>query len=545
MNEQQKQAIERAEEAIERARSDSKQPRFTDGGSGGFGSFFGWVTDKWKDLTPPDYKLDSRERDRWLRQYAKIDPHWQFVVKQVVQIDANRGWTMTGGRNQVRRYTSLMHDAEDGAGWRTFAKKASRAFYEADMCTVVETGRATQSGPLRSIYNVDPAKCRLTGDRKYPLKYYPRRGNMQEWPPHAFFRAVSLPSTDEGLYDLGYCATSVAIELIRLFYGVFQHDQEMVGARMPEGLLLLQGIGETEWEDALNKRRENLTAKQQRWFGNIMVIAGSGLETVSATLLNLSQLPANFDRQTFIEMCMYAYAGVVGYAPSEFWPVSAGALGRGREEEIGAVRATSKGGLDWALSFQDRFQQELPDSLQFEFEERDDLGRLQDAQVAAAWVDVVKKLYTRPTELDEPLLDWSEARSMLVDKQIVPPELTEREEDAKATDTDDSALERTRQMALTSQEVLRAIEKYPREPVVRYTWDGARGKTRVLWERGEDAMRRCSFPVAHVERQVIGDDVLASGPDWTITQGDVDRALIDARERDTGMAEFMTASEVV
>lgn len=546
MNEQEKQLLETAEAAIERARSDSKQPRFkSDGEASSFLSFFPWMRDKWKSLEPPPYILNSRKRDKWLREYAKIEPHWQFVLKQVVQIDANRGWLMIGGRNQVRRYTNILHNAENGAGWRTFAKKAAMAYRTADLGTVVETGRDTKRGPLRAIYNVDPARCRLTGDPDKPLKYSPvKRGAIQQWPPFAFFRAVSLPSTDEGMFDLGWCATSIAVELIRLFYGVFQHDQEMVGAQMPEALMILQGISEPDWQTALAQRRENLTAKQQRWFGNIMVIAGSGLETAAATLVALSQLPANFDRRTFIDMSMYAYAGVVGYAPSEFWPVSAGNLGRGREEEIGAVRTTSKGGKDWALSFQDRFQRELPETLQFEFEERDDVGRKQQAEVARAWADVTDVL--RKPQGEEPgTITREEARTLLVDNQVLPADWTEAEEDSQASDTDDSALERIRQRALASPEVMRAVEMFPREQIVRYYWDGVRGTTRILWACGEDALHRRSFPAARVTRQTIGDDVLAEGEDWVITQGDVDRALVDERARlGDKPVELMTATEV-
>lgn len=546
MNQDKKQLIEAGEQAVERARTDSKQPRFKgDGQPVGFGSIFPWMRDKWKSLIAPEYKLDSRERDQWLRQFSKIEPHWAFVLNQCAQIDANRGWMMIGGRNQVARYTRMMHNAEEGQGWRTFAKKASKAYRTADMGTVVETGRQTMRGPLRSLYNVDPARCKLTGKPDLPLKYYPKNGRVQQWRPTDFFRAVSSPSTDEAMYDLGYCATSIALEIIRLFYGVFQHDQEMVGARMPEGLLVLQGISETDWNDALESRKQQLDAKGQRWFGNIMAIAGSGLETASVTLVSLSQLPANFDRETFINMSMYAYAGVVGYAPSEFWPVSSGALGRGREEEIGAVRATSKGGRDWSLSFQDRLQMELPDSLQFEFEERDDLGRKQQADVARAWADVTDVLRKRQGELDEGTITREEARMMLVDAQVIPPEWTEVEEETQATDTDDSGLERIRQRLLTLPAVLRAVEMYADEPIIRYHWDGVQGRTRILWQRGGDALRRKSFPVARVARQVIGGDVLFEGDDVIITQGDVDRALVDSEQRlgADGPVELMLATE--
>ncbi|NIV32859.1 MAG: hypothetical protein GWN58_26455, partial [Anaerolineae bacterium] len=62
---------------------------------------------------------------------------------------------------------------------------------------------------------------------------------------------------------------------------------------------------------------------------------------------------------------------ITGTDASEFWPVQTGALGRGRETEIQHRKAASKGAMEFALAYQEQLQNELPDSLLFEFEQRD------------------------------------------------------------------------------------------------------------------------------------------------------------------------------
>ena len=170
--------------------------------------------------------------------------------------------------------------------------------------------------------------------------------------------------------------------------GIYEHDQEMVGAKAPRGLLILQNIDEKQWEDAMSSRKEKLTQREQEWFDSVAVLAQNGSEAVDAKLIALSQLPANFDLKTFTDLLMFSYALVFGYDPSEFWTVNTGVLGRGNETAIQHNKATGKGGLDFILSYQDRLQQVIPETVLFEFEQRDVGGELDSAQLSKAWAEV-------------------------------------------------------------------------------------------------------------------------------------------------------------
>lgn len=510
-------------ELVERAdKTFSKQPRFSENYNSVFSSIYLWINKK--ELDPPEYKTDSRSRDKWLRRFYTLEPHWMGVVNQCVQIDSNRGWVLIGGRNQVKRYMNILQGAE--GGWRTFVKKASLSFLTSDMCAVVELGRDGKGGPLRGLYNVDPVRCKLSGPSS--LQYYPSSGKFQTWEEYQdYFRIVAMPSADESFNNLGYSATSKAIEIVKILYGVLMHDQEQVGARMPEGLLLLQGISERQWVQALEARKENLDALDRRWFGGIMALASSGADQISANLVSLSQLPANFDRKTFIDMCLYAYALIVGYAPGEFWPVQYGAMGRGKEEEQQGMRATSKGGTEFILGLQENVQNEMPNTLHFEFEQRNEDGLLLQAQVSQAWADVVKTLYARPSECDEPVLTRDECRSLLVKNQVIPSDWTEVEEETQITDTDDSSAEASEAVEeevrkfkndlLDIPSVYRAAQANWSEPIVRYEWPS--GRTTVLWNRGFEAISRKSFPVSLISRKIRdrldnGEISVESALDW-------------------------------
>jgi len=530
MDKHQIEALEAAETVVERAKKTfSKQPRFKEDSEQVFGSVLEWL--KCAELNCPDYDADSRKRDTWLRENWQREPHWAGVLNTVILVDSSRGWTMTGGRNQVYRYTALLHAANDNKGWRQYFRQEALSYRVTDLGAVNENGRQGRGGPLRGLYHVDSARCRWTGKIKTPLQYTPASGASQNWPPGDFFNVCSMPSDDEAFNGLGYCATSRALELVKLLYGVLMHDEEQVGARMPRGLLLLRNISEPQWKDAIKSRASALNAKNDLYYGGVMVLAGSGADEPDAKLVALSQLPANFNRQTFLDQTMAGYALVNGYDPREFWPLSAGPLGTGTETAVQHEKAASKGALEFPHAYQERLQQEMPDSLEFAFEERDEQGQLLQAEVAQAWADAVSALYKGDQVMGEGLVTRDEARSLLVDQGIIPSEWTELEEDTKADDEDAERgrMRRMRESALMSGSVIRAAQLFPTEPIIRYHWPS--GREIVLWDRASDVLRRQIWPVA-VSRQTDDEGaVLFAEGDVTITEADVERAIEEGRQR--------------
>lgn len=496
----------------------SRQPRL---GTVEPGQFFASVL-HWlrrAELDEPPYATDSRDRDRWLSDYWKREPHLAGVVSSVVAIDKNRAWAVTGGRNQVKRVTTMLREAEAGQGWRYYVTQQATNYYTTDMGALTELGREGPEGPVRGLYTLDSTLCRLTGDFARPLAY---NNTKDAWAAEDFFRVVSMPSPREEYHGLGFCAVSRALELTKLMVAVYEHDQEMLGARSPKGLLLLKGISQEAWNDAMQARDADLTAREQEWFGAVAVLASQGIDDIDAKLVALSQLPAGFDMEKMTNLLMYGYALCFGYDPIEFWPVQAGALGRGRETELQHEKATGKGGADFMLSLQDQLQMALPPTVLFEFEQRDAKGMILEAEVIAAWVNVANALYQSGTGI----LTREQAASLLAQNGIIPPEWTEQEEDSVGTDSEAARAAEWRRRAREDERVLRAAVQYPDEPIVRVEWPT--GRQMLLFARGQELLgaRVWARPVRRAD-----DEVLYEGEDFTITDADVTRAIEDGRRR--------------
>lgn len=502
--------VREAIEHLERVRDQtlSQQPRYQNKKPNA-GNFFSSVM-RWTNsakLEEPEYLVDSRKRDTWLSQFWTQEPHWAGVLSSVNMIDANRGWSLVGGRNQVLRFIPVLRDADDGAGWRQYISQQSTAFYTTDIGALTEIGRDGRDGPMRAIYHLDPTKCYLTDNRRTPLKY---DGVEDPWNKEDYFRLVSMKNIMEKYRGLGLSATSRVLDMSKIMLAVYNHELEMLGSRAPKGLMLLQNISQGQWEEAMKVRDARLDSDMQKYYNAVAVIAQEGVDSIDAKLVALSQLPDGFDIEVFTNLLMYAYALCIGYDPIEFWPVQAGQLGRGRETDIQHRKGTGKGGLNFMLAMQEAIQNELPETLHFEFEQRDQEGVLLDAKVAQAWSDVVMTLRgkarsTTPgpdnpegdgtTTLDgmESVISVEEARALLVMHGVLPETWTATEEEAKATDMK----EVERQKLLENDSVRRAVYQFPNEPIIEYTWSAnkTKGKTRIIFEQASDLLRAERFSV--------------------------------------------------
>lgn len=550
-------------EHVERARKakESLQPRFKADSQKFFTSTMNWVVRA--QTEEPPYSSKSRARDEWLQKFVQLEPHLAGVLSSVASIDSNRGWSLTGGRNQVKRFTRALHNfvvSGDVRGWRPGTRAASMQFHGCDLGAIKEIERDGERGPVTGFYSADPSHFELTGDINKPIQYFPKRGAGQAWEPGDYMRIVDIGFNAEELNGLGFCGVSRCLELAKVMVAVLLHDQEQLAARAPRGLLLVKGMAQEQWDTAMKNREAELTSKQRQYYGGVEVIA-SGMEDISATLLALSNLPADWNMETFTNLTLYGYALCMGYDAREFWPVSGGALGTATETEVQHRKATQKGAGDFSLADQEQMQREdvLPDTLEYLYDERDVGGELQEIEVNTAVAELANSLYASnlngiPLLHPEPEVARQRAMQLLAEYNVIPQEWTVFEEDVTATDDEDvenleaddlaeagllegTPEERRRRDKLLSRErVFRACVAFGEEPLVKYEWPSAR--TRVLARRGADLLKRRTFPA--LSRQPIlyeANKVLERAerlaeqlPSWASDRLTVSRSLLSPED---------------
>jgi len=478
------QAVDQAAEQIERARvlaAESKQPRFaidTKQINDFFNKIYGFT--KEAIFSEPKYQADSRKRDAWLAKAVTKEPYLLGILQSVVSIDKNRGWTLIGGRNQVRKFVGVLHNFQvsaDISGWRNGMSVTAQSYYQSDLGSVVEIGRSIPNGPLAALYTVDPAQCQLTGNLEKPLRYVPAKKEDQSWTVNDYFRVPSFPSTNEKLFGLGFCAVSRCLDLAKLLVSLYEHEREKMGSKAPKGIMVINGVTQSQWLQSLEESNDERAVLEREYYSGVQVLAnGDGGQDISVALTSLSSLPEEFDRRQFVDMIIFGYALAFGYDPREFWPVSSGGLSTATESESQHRRATSKGGLDFALGFQEKIQEELPPTIEFEFERRDVAGDMAEVELQQAQLDVTRGMFESVNDDGDNLITADEARQLLVTAKLIPEDWTPQEEDQQISDTDDAGAEEL----LEKQRVRYAMERFPDQEIVIY--NNRTQKTRVIYD---------------------------------------------------------------
>jgi hypothetical protein len=157
------------------------------------------------------------------------------------------------------------------------------------------------------------------------------------------------------------------------------------------------------------------------------------------------------------------------------------------------MRSLSKGGSDYALGLQDRVQDELPETVVFEFDSRNPEADLANANVHLAWARAVDMLVNGVKGDGSGVLDVEEGRSILAVNGILDPDLTAQIEDTVVALTgkrtrDDRPLRIRQEEYRDNLAIMRAADLFPREPIIRVHYPT--NHIDLLFERGEDLYAR-------------------------------------------------------
>lgn len=509
----------------------SKQTRFSEE-ERIFNGIMRWRT--YNAAMEPYGTRDTCKRDSQLHASWKKNSIWAGMVGTDAAIESTQGWRLIGGKRLVSKYQYVInnhHVGIDVHGHRKGMHAGKVAYNTQDLGWVLETSReATQAnsgmdfGNLAEFAFVPSMQARLTGDPDEPIVV-----NGNQWFPEDYWRICRFPDQSGNQYGIGYCPTSMVLDVIELLYAVFMHDREQLGDKAPRGLLVLKGVDETNWLSAMNARRDQRTQREQTFYDSIDILTQPNMAIdIDAKLIALSNLPTDFSRTEFVEMAVRTMALALGRDVGEFWAVDGGSFGRSAEAMVQHRKAVRKS-KEFALSYAEWMTDDhygLPETLDYSIEERDDEGDLLLAQVNNAHAQFVATLAGAGI-----FEDPRTYQSILVDRGAIRPEYTEVEEEAQATDTEKirTLKQRTREWAMTRPRIRRCVESphMKDEPIVMYEWPKNREIT--LWNSGSEATKRHVWPVERDVRKKRA--TLYESDDIVITSEDVELAVTGALER--------------
>jgi len=399
------------------------------------------------DDAPPYW---SRVRDTWLRQFITT-PGNDLLVGTIATVAAKvsgTGWYLEGPERTCNLYRKiLLRASEFGDGWDSMINKLAWDYLTQDAGGWMERIRTGDEGAAIGFAALDNAQMYIVGDPDYPAEYQTwfsaaaedqEKASRQKLHRSQFLHIVDMPSPQESLLGVGFCATSRALTTARVLMDVVRYEREKLSDLPPAGLLLLNNMSQTQWKDLQTQYDTRMEQRGNQIWRQIMVAFGlDPALPLSAELFQFSQLPDAFDKRTQWELAVYSFALAFRVDPREIWPVSSGTLGTATEANVMHLKARAKGpGL--ILSLIERGLNDgnsLPANLTFEFEFQDSEEDQQEADIANSKASFIRKLWEPQSMGTDGIISREEARAWLVREGLFDEEdLLVMDDEGMATD---------------------------------------------------------------------------------------------------------------
>jgi hypothetical protein len=386
----------------------SKQPRLSQTQDVNTATAYLWsVFERYNDDVPK-WSLNAGQRTLKLREMARAEPILAGAVASMTSKITSLNWTITGGRNSVRRYQDMLANAEDGRGWAFWSSRFVQDVLWSDMGGSAELARQGLLGPVAGVYNLDAALLRLTGNMDYPMVYQSAVGDKGagevRFSGLDYMSLVDMPSPDERMMGMGFCSVSRALKAARVLLSLYRYEEEQLSDLPPQGLVAVTGMSMPELKnafalyDSMRKDKEQVTFKGVLWLAVQQFAPMGQQQNIDVKLVPFSTLPAHFTMREAVERYVATLALDFGTDVREFWPWSSGQLGSGNEVRVQADKAKGKAfgtltsGIERTINWNI-----LPQGSEFSFDQKN----AEDALISAS---VDEKVINNIVKLTTPLL---------------------------------------------------------------------------------------------------------------------------------------------
>lgn len=375
----------------------------------------------------------SPMRDVWLDKFWR-SPGNDLLAGAISTLQAKivaAGWYVDGPLVLAMAMKDmLLYKSNFGGGWDDMIAQWVEGILTRDAggrCERLRASATDLDGPALGYAHIDESKCRNTGNPKYPVLYNDGK-DLRKIHQSQIMTITDMPSGQDRHKGMGFCSVSRAITTALILMDITKYKRERLSDLPPAGILLLNNLTGTEWEDLVLRYDS-----RQRNEGNVVwrdVMVACGIDPqypISADLFELSKLPEHYDEKAATEIAIYTFALALRVDARELWPVSSGPLGTATEAEIQHKKAKAKGeGIIFAaLERRLNGPLSLPSTVTFHFDYRDDEEDARAASIDSVRIANIRRMWeTSPNRGDpEGIITTEEARKLLVLNGLIPPEI--------------------------------------------------------------------------------------------------------------------------
>lgn len=390
------------------------------------------------DLEP--WGRNQRWRDIQLRSFWRTEPVLASAIYNVVIRNSAFSWRLEGPPRTVKATQAMLHRADQGNGWLSFAIKLGVDIYTQDNGAFIELIRATSSknSPVIGIGNLDSGRCRRTGRRDKPVIYQDRQGALHWMEAHQVISVAEFPSPIETMYGSQMCAVSRILRAAQLLRDVSVFRREKVAGRNPHAIHLVSGIQRSEIEDAIEGHTDQQdNAGFARYMKPVILATLDPTATVDVKTLEIATLPDNFDEDVLMRWYINQLAIGFGADYQDFAPLPGRGLGSSTQALVLHEKARGKGPALFMKTMEHlfNFHGVIPGNVTFRYDEQDLAEEMEKAEIEE------RRAKTRQVYVDSGVLDTAAVRQDMLDKEELSQEEFDRLQAAEDSTGDVTAID--------------------------------------------------------------------------------------------------------
>ncbi len=401
----------------------SKQARFTDKEiATRWGAAYSFGKRKYEDQ--PEYCAEKmHDLDRFMINALEREPYLSGMIAKLMSSYANRGWTVVAGERVARLCAAMLHNFDDGVGWRIATERRARSYLTRNAGAFVEIERELaprlrnnrwQLWPATNLYNMDSSlvlwrtwnhdlmpKLPIVGQEPptaaqlelwknvndFPITY----DASDPWCRYEFYHIMSTPDDTQDNFRLGRSALYRAFELVKILVAIYDYEDGLLDENFVDGLLLLKGATAEQFKAAMDARR----AEQGKNAAARLAILGDPDGLIEARLQALREVPVTFQRyEDRVMLILQAYALNLGHNIDEFMVTDSRQIFGQNQGEINAKERNTAGtgGAGFHLKDQEQIQRILPTSAHFAYDPAA-VDELTEIEVRSQKAEMIRQLF--------------------------------------------------------------------------------------------------------------------------------------------------------
>jgi hypothetical protein len=332
----------------------------------------------------PPWGADPAGLDTKLREFWPTESYLQSSLYAIATRNAAFSWTLQGSDALVEICRGMLTE-----NWIDICYKWNIDYLTQNNGAFVEIIREQDSpeSPCIGINHLDSARCHRTGVPEYPVVYVDIFGGQHKLAPHNVWAMSDMPSPIETMNGVGMCAVYRILREAQRMRDISVHDREKISGFNTKGFILVNNIGQRQMQDMLKQHTEiQLQKGYVRYLKPAIYGSLDPSKPATAQVVDLAAMPDGFDKDKELKWYITILALALGCDYQDLAPLASGALGSSTQSATLHLKSKGKGPAMYMKRFAHmmNFSGILPQSVEFEFDEKDVEDDIQQQNLAGA-----------------------------------------------------------------------------------------------------------------------------------------------------------------